>query len=238
MSETSPNSAPTNARETLECPGNACNHARNAHSWCVSKTPRHPTGQATGDRTASSPRLRGSSRYQKPAPTQRQRMHGRPWNVPGMHAAMHETHTRGAFRRLHGTLLGRQPAIERRHSRACRDPVDARNRPQFSVNGCTGAPGLHRYCMSTCTKRALAARFDGCGEGCRGSVGAFRGFASFRGRALLPCHLRDGCDGLFHFVGCRERTNAEANGPAAVTGSQKAVNSGGAMQAGAGLHAK
>ena len=156
ISETGPNSAQTDAREPPECPGNACNHARNVHSWCVSKTPRHPTGQATSDRTASSPRMQESSRCPKQAPIQRQRMHGRPWNVPGMHATMHETHTRGAFRRLHGTLLGRQPAIELRHSRACGDPVDVRNRPQFSVNGCTGAPGMPRYCMQPCTKRALA----------------------------------------------------------------------------------
>ena len=160
ISETGPNSAPTNARETLECPGNACNHARNVHSWCVSKTPQHPTGQATSDRTASSPRLQGCSRYQKLVPTQRKRMHGSPRNVPGMHATMHETCTRGAFRRLHGTLQDRQPAIERRHPRACRNPVDVRNKPQFSANECTGDPGMSRECMQPCTKRTLVVRFE------------------------------------------------------------------------------
>ena len=116
--------------------------------------------QTTSARTRSFPRLRGSRRCRKPTPISRQRMHGSPGNARGMHASMHETCTRGAWRRLRGTLQGGQPALELRRPRACGAPVDVGNRPQFRANGCTGAPEMHRECMQLCTKRAFAVRLE------------------------------------------------------------------------------
>ena len=48
-------------RRRPECSPNALGLHSTMHSWCVSKTPRHPTGQATSVRMASFPRRRESS---------------------------------------------------------------------------------------------------------------------------------------------------------------------------------
>ena len=62
---------------------------------------------------------------------------------------------------------GRPPALELGHSRACGDPVDVGNRPQFRANGCTGAPEMHGECMQVCTKHALVARGAGSAAPCK-----------------------------------------------------------------------
>ena len=86
-----------------------------------------------------------------------------------MHATMHETCTDCAvavrFEDSTAPLQDRPPALELGHSRACVDPVDVGNRPQFRANGCTGAPEMHRECMQLCTKHALAARLEDSSKG-------------------------------------------------------------------------
>ncbi len=72
-----------------ECTGIAFKHARTVHSWCVSKTPRHPTRQTTRARTASFPCMRESNRCQKPAPIRCRRMPECPRNAPGLHSNLH-----------------------------------------------------------------------------------------------------------------------------------------------------
>lgn len=45
--------------------------------------------------------------------------------------------------------------MELRHSRACGNPIVVIKRPQFTADGCPGAPGMHRNCIQTCIKHAL-----------------------------------------------------------------------------------
>ncbi len=94
MSETDPNSAPTDAREPSECTGNACKHARNRHSWCTGGAFRRLHGtlqdRPPSDAAASFPRRRGSRGCQKRPRFGAEGCPGTPRNAPGMHANMHE----------------------------------------------------------------------------------------------------------------------------------------------------
>ena len=76
-----------------ECIQTCTKHALIARSWCVPKTPRHPTGQASEVESASFPRMGESSGCRKAAPIQRRRMHERPRNALEVHSNLHETCT-------------------------------------------------------------------------------------------------------------------------------------------------
>ena len=77
----------------LNCIQTCTKHALIVRSWCVPKTPRHPTGQASEVESASFPRMGESSGCRKAAPIQRRRMHERPRNALEVHSNLHETCT-------------------------------------------------------------------------------------------------------------------------------------------------
>ena len=97
LSETGPNWMQTDARVPSECTGIAFKLARTVHSWCVSKTSRHPTRQPTSDGTGAFPRRWESCACQKPAPIRRRRMPECTLNAPDLHSNMHQIRTGGAL---------------------------------------------------------------------------------------------------------------------------------------------
>ena len=88
-----------------------------------------------------------------------------PRNAPGVHSNLHEPCTKRALAvrfedfthptKLHKTLQDRQPAKERRHSRARGNPVVVKTGPNSARKDALEPPGMHRDCIQICTKRAL-----------------------------------------------------------------------------------
>ncbi len=168
LSESGPNSAQKDSLEPPKCTGIAFKHARTVHWWCVSKTPRHPTRQATSVRTASFPRTRDPSCSQKAPKFGAEGGPSAPRNAPGLHANMHETRTGGAlvvrfedFTAPYKTANQRWywgiPAQAGIHRLSETGPnlaqTDARVHPECTGSAFKHASNTHLWCVSKAPRR-------------------------------------------------------------------------------------